>query len=365
MGGRFPRIISADSHVMEPTDVWEKVARARLGDKTPRIIHEHLGRPGRFIYTGGQVLKIEDIDTEQKERGLQETGYIPEARVKFQETAGVEAELMNATLMLLIMQGEYRPAVRVAAQVYNDWCADFCAYDPKRLIGIAMIPTDDVEWAVAEIERVRRKGLRGAIISTQPPVGALPYRDSVYDALWAVAQDMDFPLALHIITGRVPDPFHFHTQKEMEDAPTVMLQLYYEAMAVLANEFIFGGILDRFPTLKLICSEFEISWVPSFMFRLDQMQGSFKARMPWLPKLKMAASDYIRTRVWQGMIDDPLGQEAIRHIGADQVLWGSDFPHVRSIGLETQERVAKLYDGLPRPDQEKLVGGNVARVFGL
>jgi predicted TIM-barrel fold metal-dependent hydrolase len=101
------------------------------------------------------------------------------------------------------------------------------------------------------------------------------------------------------------------------------------------------------------------------MYRLDQMQGSFKARLPWLPTLQMVASDYVRHRIWHGMIDDPLGQEAIRHIGVDQVLWGSDFPHVRSIGLETQERVAKLYDGLSREDQDKLVAGNVARVFNL
>jgi predicted TIM-barrel fold metal-dependent hydrolase len=144
-----------------------------------------------------------------------------------------------------------------------------------------------------------------------------------------------------------------------------MLQLYYEAMTPLASDFIFGGVLDRFPRLKLLCSEFEIAWIPPFMYRLDQMQGSFKARLPWLPTLKMAASDYLRHRIWHGMIDDPLGQEAIRHIGVDQVLWGSDFPHVRSIGLETQERVAKLYDGLPGADQDKLVAGNVARVFGL
>jgi uncharacterized protein len=145
----------------------------------------------------------------------------------------------------------------------------------------------------------------------------------------------------------------------------LMLQLYYEAMAPLGSDFVFGGVLDRFPRLKLLCSEFEISWLPNFMYRLDQMQQGFGARLPWLPKLKMKASDYLRHRVWHGMIDDPLGRQAIEYIGTSQILWGSDFPHVRSIGLETQERVAKLFEGMPDADQDRLVAGNVAQLFSL
>jgi predicted TIM-barrel fold metal-dependent hydrolase len=365
MATSLRRIISADSHVIEPVDLWENAVGKRLGEWCPRIIHEHAGKKGRFFFTGAQVLYIDDVDREAADKGLRECGYIPERRVEFQDEAHIDAELMNATLMLLIMQGEYKPAVRAAAQVYNDWCQEFCSYAPKRLIGIAMIPMDDVEWAVAEMERVARNGMRGAIINTQPPVGAPPYRDPVYEPFWAAAQDLDFPIALHIITGRVPDPFHFHTQKEQASTIDVMLQLYYEAMAPLGSEFIFGGVLDRFPKLKLMCSEFEISWLPNFMYRLDQMQQGFGARLPWLPTLKMKASDYLRHRVWHGMIDDPLGRQAIEHIGVSQILWGSDFPHVRSIGLETQERVAKLFEGMPDADQDRLVAGNVAKLFSL
>lgn len=365
MEKRFRRVISADSHVMEPPDIWWKAMGKKLGERTPRLIDEHLGQKGTYFYTGRQVLKFLDIDAEVTQKGLREAGFLPEVRVKFQEDAGVEAELLNATLMLLIMQGEHLDAVRASAQVFNDWVAEFASYNSKRLIGIGMIPMDDVSWAVQELQRITKKGLKGAIIHVVPPEGCPPYRDRAYDPFWAAAQEMGVPITLHIITGRVPDPFHFHTEKEQEEAPATMLALYYEAMGVLANEFIFGQILDRFPTLKLVCSEFEISWIPPFMFRLDQMQGAFAARLPFLPKLKLSASAYMRTRIWHGMIDDPYGRESIRHIGADQVLWGSDFPHVRSIGLETQEYLAKTFDGIPLADQEKLVSGNVAKLYGL
>jgi predicted TIM-barrel fold metal-dependent hydrolase len=123
-------------------------------------------------------------------------------------------------------------------------------------------------------------------------------------------------------------------------------------------------VLDRFPRLKIVTGEYEISWLPSFMFRLDQMQTGFAALMP-LPKLKMVASDYVKTRIWHGLVDDPHRYEAIPHVGVDQILWGSDFPHVRSIGPETQETLRKMFGQLPADQQDKVVGLNTISLYGL
>lgn len=364
MTANFERVISADSHVMEPLTMWSDVLLDRYGDATPRVLDEHLGQKGNFFYTGRQVLKVGQSDYEAQKVGFQEAGYVPEVRVKFQEQAGVTAELLNATFMLLIMQGRYNSAVRASAAVFNDWLADFCAYDPKRLVGVAMIPMDDVDWAVNELERCAKLGHKSAIINLIPPEGSAPYRHRIYDPFWARAEEIGMPLTLHIITGRVPDPLHFHTKEEQEQTPAMQIALLYEVMGVLANEFIFGQILDRFPKLKLICSEFEISWIPSFMWRLDQMQEDFGYRLD-LPKLEMKASDYMRHRIWHGVIDDPFGADAAMKIGVDRVMWGSDFPHVRSIGLDAQNRLSAMFDGLSAEESNKVVAGNVASVFSL
>jgi len=79
----------------------------------------------------------------------------------------------------------------------------------------------------------------------------------------------------------------------------------------------------------------------------------------------MRASDYMRTRVYHGFINDTAADYSIPHIGVDQVLWGSDFPHFRSIGLEAQSALHDLLGALPRQDQEKVVGRNAAQVFNL
>ncbi|MCH8947282.1 MAG: amidohydrolase family protein, partial [Acidobacteria bacterium] len=101
---------------------------------------------------------------------------------------------------------------------------------------------------------------------------------------------------------------------------------------MLADDFIFGGILQRFPKLKVVCSEFEVSWIPGFMARLDIIDENLSRFH--LPKLEMKASEYMRTQVWHGFITDSAASPTIPYVGASQVLWGSDFPHFCSIGLE-------------------------------
>jgi predicted TIM-barrel fold metal-dependent hydrolase len=184
-----------------------------------------------------------------------------------------------------------------------------------------------------------------------------------------VANEAGVPITLHVLTGRVLAPLALADTLSPEargDMPRGMLELFGEIQGVLANDFIFGGILDRFPNLIVVCSEFELSWIPHFMWNLDRLQDpyGFGPRM-YLRDLKMRASDYMRTRVYHGLIDDAYGPEMIPLIGADRVLWGSDFPHIRSIGLEAQEHVHRLLSALPPADQEKVVGGSAVQVFNL
>ena len=99
------------------------------------------------------------------------------------------------------------------------------------------------------------------------------------------------------------------------------------------------------------------------MSRLDQIEDV--APRLNLPKLEMKASDYMRTRVYHGFIDDTAAEYAIPHIGADRVLWGSDFPHIRSIGLDAQSTLYQQLQAFSAEEQANLVGGNAVRVFDL
>jgi uncharacterized protein len=375
----FANLISADSHVMEPYEIWWKALGPKFGDRTPRLLDTYQGRQGTFFYSGNlgaPVTPVRDLlptsdaaATVAADKGFGAAGFLPEVRVQFQETAGIRAEVLNPTRMLAILRNPDVQVVQACAQVFNDWEAEFISYDPKRLIGVSVIPMYDVDWAIDELQRTLQKGLVGPLINCQAPVGRPPYRDPAYDRFWAVAAEAGAPITLHILTGRVLSPLgsvDTQTPEERGDNPRRMLELFGEVQEVLANDFIFGGILDRFPNLKVVCSEFELSWIPHFMWRLDELQDpyGFGPRMH-LTRLKLKASDYMKTRVYHGLIDDVYGPHMIPLIGVDRVLWGSDFPHIRSIGLEAQEHVTKLLSALPREDQERVAGGNAARVFNV
>jgi predicted TIM-barrel fold metal-dependent hydrolase len=375
----FENLISADSHVMEPYELWWTALGQQFGDRAPRVLNEYQGRQGAFFYSGNRgapVAVIRDLNPTSdaaaraaEEQGLGAAGYLPEVRVRFQEQAGVKAEILNPTRMLGILRNPDVEVVQACAQVFNDWEAEFASYDPRRLIGVSVIPMHDVEWAVKELQRTVKKGLVGPLINCQAPEGCPPYRDPVYDRFWAAAEAAGVPITLHILTGRILAPLAVvdsQTPEERGENPHGMLGLFGEIQKVLANDFIFGGILDRFPHLTVVCSEFELSWIPYFMWRLDELQDpyGFGPRMHLRP-LQLKASDYMRTRVYHGLIDDAYGPQMIPLIGADRVLWGSDFPHIRSIGLEAQEHVQKLFGSLPGQTQEQVVGGNAAEVFKL
>lgn len=372
----FQRIISADSHVMEPYDLWWNALGRKFGDRTPRVLHEHRGRSGQFFYSGNSgrpVAPIRELDPETEAaaveaaaRGMEACGYDPEVRARFQEEADIQAEVMNPTRLLGIMRNPDAEVVQACAEVYNDWEAEFTSYSPKRLIGVSVIPMNDVDWAIKELERTLQKGLMNPMINCQAPEGCPPYRDSVYDRFWAAASEASAPVTLHVLTGRVLSPLGAavdQTPEERHENPAKWMELFNEIQTVLANDFIFGGILERFPKLKLVCSEYEVSWIPGFMARLDTIDENISRFH--LPRLAMKASDYMRTRVWHGFISDTAANHTIPYVGASQVLWGSDFPHFRSIGLEAQSALYELIGTLPREEQEKVVGGNAAEVFNL
>ena len=365
MTDTFTKIISADSHVFEPLDIWEKAIGGRFGDITPKLHDEFDGRKGKFFFAGRQTLDITGIDKQQDRLGSRRHGFIPEERVEFQKNAGIDAEVMIATMMMIIMQSEDKEALKASAEVYNDWLIEFCSYDPKRLVGVGMVPTADVDWAIGELERTAKAGFKGMVINLIPPEGCPPYRSSVYDPLWARAEEMGIPVMLHSVTGRVPDPLHFHEEELKQEAPGYIVAVFDEIRGVLINDFIFGTILDRFPKMKLLAVEFEVSWLPHIMWRVEQIQTDFGPRLN-LPKLKLPkASDYFTERMWHGVISDPYAKQTIPLIGADRIMWGSDYPHNIAIGLEAQKVLSTAFDTLPFADQEKIVWQTATEIYGL
>ncbi len=361
-------VVSADSHVLEPFDLWSRTLGAKYGDRVPRMVKRFAGRDGNFFYCGKEACVLEElvsVDAASKERvdELLLAGHDPVTREKCMDKDGVMAEVIHATWTLYAMRIEDPVLLQECCRVFNDWLAEYCGHNPRRMVGVAMIPIGDVDWAVRELERVAGRGLRGAMIQTRNPEGTPPYRDPVYDRFWAAAQALDVPITLHIITGRARDPYTLHGDDRSE-APRCSAEIWSEIFPVLSAEFFYGGILDRFPRLRLVLGEYEVAWVPYFKFRVERVgrlfTGDFGLRKP-----DRAIGDYLRENVYFGMIDDPLAVRAVDEIGADRIMWGSDFPHPPCTYPRTHPTLDRILAGVAADAQRKIIGENVMGVYKI
>ncbi|NOT53088.1 MAG: amidohydrolase family protein, partial [Deltaproteobacteria bacterium] len=208
------RIISADSHFVEPPTMWAERVDKQFRDRAPHTVRNVQGREGEFFVcenispvpvTGFFAAGVPSADLPTYiKKGFEAAPasvWDPAARIKDQDLDGVQAEVIY-TSMGMPLYGLDDTALRVACfRAYNDWAVEYCSYNPKRLLPLGLVTLEDIPTGVQELQRIANKGMRGAMIWAEPP-GDRPYSHPDYDPFWAAAQDLNMPLSLHILTGR-------------------------------------------------------------------------------------------------------------------------------------------------------------------
>jgi predicted TIM-barrel fold metal-dependent hydrolase len=353
--------------VFEPSDLWSKALGDRFGDAVPRMVNSFEGHEGNFFYVGrpGEAARMEElVSADSKDRRLEDlakAGCDPVYRLSLMGKDNIAAEVLNPTWGLWIPRIVDSKLRNACAEVYNDWILEYCSQNLKRLLPVAMIPIIDVEWAVKELARVAKRGARGVMIGTSPLEGAKPYRDRQYDPFWAAVEESGLPVTLHIVTGRARDPFTYHGAKEREGIAASFIELFQEAAPILANEFIFGGIFDRFPNLKVFLSEYDASWLPILKYRVNRIET-----FPNFDYLKKKpAGRYIEENIYAGVINDPLAAKLRTEIGIDRIMWGSDFPHPPCPYPNTTQNVERVLGDMSPEDRFKVVAGNVMKLYNI
>jgi predicted TIM-barrel fold metal-dependent hydrolase len=170
------RVISADSHMMEPPNLWVDRVDNRLKDRAPRVI-EGEGKAGHvFVGPGIRPFPVaggfaagrsgkELVDFVEKAEGYHaERHWDPAQRIKDQDIDGVCSEVLYTTLGMPLVSLDDAELQAACFKAYNDWLAEFCKHDPNRLIGVALISLEDIADGTRELQRVAGLGLKGAMI---------------------------------------------------------------------------------------------------------------------------------------------------------------------------------------------------------
>jgi len=331
-------IISADSHVMEPVDLWSNALAGQFGDQAP---------------------KFEERKVDKDFQG-QPGGHNPNARIKEMETDGVSAEVLYPTLGLRLFGLDDARLQEACFRVFNDWLIEYCQVASERLLGIGCIPIYDVDVALKELERCKKNDLAGALI-WQAPHPDLPLHSEHYNRFWQAASDLEMPVSLHILTG------HNYSKKSLESKDiesyrgSVNLKTL-DAMNALFD-LTFYGVLDRYPKLKVVIVENEIGWLPFTLQQWDYYYRRFVGVNP--PPIDKVPSEYFNRQVYATFFNDSVGGHNLGWWGVDNCMWSNDYPHPNSTWPHSLEVIERDLGHLPAEARAKLVRENVVKLYKM
>jgi len=323
--------ISADSHMGEPPDLWEKNLPARFRDR---------------------ALRFPKIKLFEENHHLRAGAWDPHERLKDLVVDGISAEVLFPTLGAQAWLVGDPELEEVHIRVYNDWMIDFCRVAPDRFWGLAMLSLWNVDNAITELERCKSAGLRGASIWLVPPE-ELPYSSDHYERFWGAAQSLDMPLAMHINARSAPGPTHGPVLRQLHSVNGHK----FDAMNALGH-IIGSGVLERYPALRFVVAETGVGWIPFWLQEFDY----YTARGSRSP-LPRPPSEYFYRQVYSTFISDGIGAYLLNDYGKYNFLWSKDYPHPACIWPDSIELIQEDLGHLTPEDRGKVICGTVAQVF--
>lgn len=390
---RHDILVSADSHWSEPGDLWTSRLPKKFRDRALRT-HTHgsfvdVIFPGMANVTSSRARHFNGDVTEDSDSLAK--------READMDADGIWAEVVYGNYALILYVPDHELCM-AHARVYNDYVAEFFGANSKRHVPVAQIPVTQVDDAVAEIQRVAKLGLRAIHIPSMPPV---PYSMSLYDPLWAAAQDCGMVISFHTGTGfeagksAIGEAYEAMTGAFAgnTDSPYVrgVLELHKfktsGEQAVIA--LVCSGVMERYPKLHFVATEFDAHWLASAIATIDQAFRPFtgadidckmglydhskpESDQPRMSKFypkhwpyPLRPGEYVRRQVHVTFMNDPMAL-ALRHItGTDALLWGNDYPHNEGTWPNSRRVLDELFMGVPAAERAAIVGGNTAKLFGL
>jgi predicted TIM-barrel fold metal-dependent hydrolase len=380
------RYISADSHFESPPELWTHRIAKPYRDRAPRRIRlgdgrDALAMEGRPLIYGGTSLyggrPPETFDPTVMDYENTPGCGSAEQRLREQDQDGIDAEVLFA---IYVRNSAIRDKAALSAitRGFNDYMAEeYCAVDPDRLIGVAVLPDVGVEEDVAEMERCKRMGFKAVWLHTFPSGESYPTPED--DRFWAAAIDLEMPVIVHTsfptkVGSRQNRLFKYPREPQGEQRPpTDFVQRFarqgpYHSGSVEASQLVVSGVFDRLPKLQIYWAENNVGWLPYFFEQIDHeysVNRFWAERQLGLPKLKRLPSEYLKDHAYWGFFEDRIGVQLRHEVGVDRMMWSTDFPHVVTRWPKSLQSLESQMTGVPQDERWKMAAGNAIKFFRL
>ncbi len=394
-GRELPMIVSVDDHVVEPPHLWQTWLPAALRDSGPRV--EQKGIAGlKFIGGTRYEYQIDDdapkadcwvyegqlfphkrhvaaVGFDRDDMGLQPITYAemragcydPKARVQDMLDNWVDVSLTFPTFPRFCGQtfseANDKDLALACVRAYNDWMIEeWCGDSDGHLVPLPIIPLWDVSLAVAEVERNAARGARAVCFSEIPPHLGLPSIHSGYwDPFFAACAATRTTVCMHIgSSSKMPST-------SSDAPPAVQATLSFGNAMSSLSDFLFSGVLVRFPELKLAYSEGQIGWLPYILERADDVWKEHRAWGGVREIVPEPPSTYYYRNVYGCFFRDKHGLDSLDVVGIDNITFETDYPHTDSTWPNTKAIAQEMFAGLTDEQIYKIVRGNAIRMLDL
>ena len=378
-------LISVDDHILEPPNLWVDRVSAKDRDRAPHMIEQD--GVDYWVYDGNQYPSSglsavagkskEEFSPEPLPYSEMRPGcYDPVARLEDMDRAGILASLCFPTVTRfcgqLFSEASDLDFGLVCLKAYNDWMIEeWCGAAPGRYIPLILIPLWDPRLAVAEMQRCAERGATTFAFSENPAPLGLPTihdPDGYWDPVLSAANDLEMVASMHVgSSSQIP--------QIAPDAP-FMANLTWGAVRTSGAmlSWIFSGMFQRFPKLKIALSEGEIGWMPYFLERAEQVLDKQRYWVMRGQKFMDHAGnsadldtldirETFRNHVYGCFIEDHHGIANLDEIGEDNVMCETDYPHSDSTWPNCVEVVKGIIGHLPDTTQYKLLRGNAEALY--
>jgi len=369
-------LISVDDHVQEAPNLWtDRLSRQRWGDRLPHLERapdetEQWVVDGRVLLAGrpakaGALMADRNREPTRWDE-VPPAAYTPAERLKAMDAAGVDTSVLYPTVAGLAGEAFGRledPELELACtQAYNDWLIEEWAAASDRFVPQCIVPIWPGEATVAEIKRAVAKGHRGVVFPSLPMhLRKVPHVSGPeYDPVWAVCEELGVPVCLH--AGASPELQYSPpsalkpTLAEALDAVTKPVSSVF-----VISLYSFSRVLLRHPRLRVVLAESALSWGMLYMEWADhQFEHDGLAREGY----ELKPSEMFRRQCSFTSWFDAVAPFA-DYVGADHILWSTNFPLATSSWPRTRETIERCFRGVSTETREKVLWKNAAGIYRL
>ncbi len=393
----LPKIISVDDHIVEPATVWSDRLPKKYLDVGPRVVR---GTMPEVTYVGGKLtvkegggsvptdwwyyealkrplLRVDSAVGIPRDQvtmtgitydDMRPGSYEVKPRLEDMDTNHLEASLCFPTFPRFcgqtFLEAKDKELALLCVKAYNDWMVEeWCGPEAQgRLIPLTLIPLWDAGLAADEVRRNAARGVRAVCFSEIPPFLGLPSvhdPDGYWDPFFAACAETGTVVNMHIgSSSKMPST--------SEDAPAAVGSTLTHTNATFSmTDFIFSGVLVRFPELKLAYAEGQIGWIPYLLERADIVWEENRGWGGVADKVPEPPSTYFRRQIYGCFFNDAHGLRSVAEIGEDNITYESDYPHSDSTWPHTRQIAEEQMKDLTDEQRYKICRGNAIRLYGL